>query len=129
MIVWQSFDFFTQASKHPDFLPGFMAHFSTLLTAPGPTVQFIDFDDDPTSAFSGPVTEFSTVKLKEGHTQAEVDEVTEQIKANVGGLEGVHLPLVRGPVRNTTQSEYAQAAGWDSIEVCAHAGFLSKDCF
>ncbi|KAH9480321.1 hypothetical protein JR316_0006919 [Psilocybe cubensis] len=115
-VLWKSPELHKQASQHPEFHSGFMPLFSKLFTAPGPSVHLIDYDNDPTNAFSAAVTEFAIVKPKEGHTQAEIDEVAELIKAGVAGQDGIHLPLVRGPVVNSDQSDYAQAAGWDSIE-------------
>ncbi|PPQ77492.1 hypothetical protein CVT25_011362 [Psilocybe cyanescens] len=117
-VLWQSFEHLINASQHPDFLPGFMTPFSALV-ASGLTVLHIDFDGNPTTAFSAPVTELSVVTPKEGHTQEEVNAIITQFKESAAAVPGVHTPLVWGNIRKTV--EYALAAGWDSVEAHLNA--------
>ncbi|KAF8158086.1 hypothetical protein B0H34DRAFT_440812 [Crassisporium funariophilum] len=113
VVVWESYGHYENMTKRDDYA-GFLADFKCTL-ASGLLLQHVEFKSDPANAFHAPITEMSTFKVKEGHSQAELDGVIAEIAKNQHLAKGMYPPLAWGEVKQTPGT-YILFIGWDSVE-------------
>ncbi|KAF8956994.1 hypothetical protein BDZ97DRAFT_1763276 [Flammula alnicola] len=111
-ITWKTNEHYEKMRQRAEY-PSFMASLKPL--GSDIFIQHIDFDVDIANAFSAPITEITTIKAKEGHTQEEVNAVVSEIRANQHLVKGGHPPIAWGQVKQTPEL-YILIIGWDSVE-------------